>query len=154
MSLKMSRRELEVIELFAEAQGEHRDQVVYAAQKGYSPVITHDRAKRRWREAHPDKQRVYVLRHEAKKKEAARLAYAASYLGPPVACVLCRGLFVTRESLTAHWWSKHREQQAAMSDSRTVEQLRRQLARLAERLAPLEAERDRLLQAIRQFGGD
>lgn len=153
MTVMVSRRELEVIELFAEVQGQHRDKAVRLEQQGYAPVIAHDRAKRRWREAHTDKQRVYSQRYDQKKREAAALAFALAYDGPPVACVLCRGEFATRESLTAHWWAKHREQQAALSDHRTAAQLRRQLERLNERLAPLEAERDRLLEAIRRFGG-
>lgn len=166
--VQVSRRELEVIELFAEAQGEHRDFVVYAQQKGYTQTIVDDRAKRRWREANPDKQKVYAARYYAKVKAKAvelaanekakaaaneALAFSLAYQGPPLACVLCRGEFATKESLTSHWWAKHREQQAALSDTRTAEQLRRQLDRLNERLAPLEQERDRLLEAIRRFGG-
>ncbi len=142
MSLKVSRRELEVLELFAEAQGEHRDKVVRLEQKGYTQTICDDRAKRRWREANTDKQRVYSKR-----------SYYKNYDGPPVMCVLCRRGFVTKESLTTHWWAKHREQQTALADARTVEQLRRQLERVTKQLAPLETERERLLDAIRQFGG-
>ncbi len=153
MTVHVSRRELEVLELFAEVQEQHREKVVRVQQQGYTPVITHDRAKRRWREANPDKQRVYAERHELKRKEARDAVWAAAYKGPPVACVLCRGEFATKESLTSHWWAKHREQQSALSDSRTVEQLRRQLDRVAKQLAPLETERDRLLEAIRRFGG-
>lgn len=71
----------------------------------------------------------------------------------PISCVMCRVPFATRESLAAHWWAKHPEQHRAESDRRTVEQLRRQLDRVTERLAPLELERDRLREAIRRFGG-
>jgi hypothetical protein len=162
--VQVSRREVEVLELFAEVQERYYEKVVRRQQEGYTQTICDDRAKRRWREANRDKQKIYAARHVAKGKAAeladkgkatenAALAFALAYIGPPLACVLCRGPFATKESLTSHWWAKHREQQAALSDTRTAEQLRRQLDRLNERLAPLEQERDRLLEAIRQFGG-
>jgi hypothetical protein len=66
------RIKVEVLELFAETQSEHRDAITYKQQEDYVPVIKHDRAKRAWREANKEKQRVYAARNYAKKCAKAR----------------------------------------------------------------------------------
>jgi hypothetical protein len=66
------RLKVEVLELFAETQSEHYEAITYRQQEGYVPVIKHDRAKRAWREANKDKQRIYAARNYAKKYAKAR----------------------------------------------------------------------------------
>ena len=66
--LAMLRREVEILELFAEVANDYAHRQVYLMRHGYVPIVKHDIAKRAWREKNKDKQRAYVARNNARKR--------------------------------------------------------------------------------------
>jgi hypothetical protein len=74
MSEAQSReRGLAILEIFSEAQSAHAERSEWLQQGSYLQTITHDRAKRRWREANKAKQAAYSRAHYERRK-AARAA--------------------------------------------------------------------------------
>lgn len=60
-------KKLEVLQLFAEVAEQYTDAQTYRLREGYVPVIKHDIAKREWRAANKELQRIYDRRYYARK---------------------------------------------------------------------------------------